>query len=545
MRNLSLRLARGIFEAAPDAIIVVDHSGVIRFANRQASALFGLSYDGFVGKTIESLMPERFRSGHSILRQTYTRNLRVRPMGAGLDLFALRRDGTEFPVEINLSPIDDGGNILVAAAIRDITDRKRVEAELSAQLDDLRRLRTMTTRLIEAPDLPEMLEEVLDAAIALQHADFGNIQLLDATTGILRMVTHRGFSSAFLKHYAGIGADSETACARALRTGERVIIDNVEEDNAYLRHRETAAKEGYRAVQSTPIRGRGGIIKGMLSTHFRQPHCPSNRELQLTDIYVYLVAELIARFQNEEAMLARQASELKSWLLATANHDLRHPLQSAVLYLSELFEQVEGPKERELCDLIQGPLDEMTEILDALLDVSRLERGAVTAQVSDFDVSKLVQELIINNWPQAHSKGLHLTAEGCECLARSDPALLKRILDNFISNAIRYTDVGDVTVRCHRTDSHLRISVTDTGKGIPADKLETIFDDYVQLDNPGRSRQKGLGLGLSIAKHIAKILCHRIEATSTVGRGSTFSVELPAGSIAEDQHHNTDRIQAA
>ena len=129
-------------------------------------------------------MPARFRGQHPSMRQAYMRNVRARPMGAGLNLFGLRQDGTEFPVEISLSPIDADGRNLVAAAIRDVTDRKRVEAELSAQLEQMRRLHEMSAQLIEAADLPKMLEEVLDATIAVQRADYGNIQLWEPETGV-------------------------------------------------------------------------------------------------------------------------------------------------------------------------------------------------------------------------------------------------------------------------------------------------------------------------------------------------------------------------
>ncbi|TLZ05582.1 MAG: PAS domain S-box protein, partial [Gammaproteobacteria bacterium] len=132
MQSAPPELARSALDAAPDAMIIIDASGVIRFANRQVSALFGYPRDDIIGMGVEHLMPERFREQHLAHRQSYTHSVRVRPMGVGLDLFGQRADGTEFPVEISLSPIEDGNKVLVAAAIRDVTDRKRAEAELIA-----------------------------------------------------------------------------------------------------------------------------------------------------------------------------------------------------------------------------------------------------------------------------------------------------------------------------------------------------------------------------------------------------------------------------
>ena len=126
MRSVPSELARSALDAAPDAMIIIDETGTIRFANRQVSALFGYPHDDIVGRPVESLMPQRFRERHVNHRHAYIDSLRVRPMGIGLELFGRRVDGVEFPVEISLSPVEGEGKSLVAAAIRDVSDRKRV-----------------------------------------------------------------------------------------------------------------------------------------------------------------------------------------------------------------------------------------------------------------------------------------------------------------------------------------------------------------------------------------------------------------------------------
>src|SRR5579862_4898523 len=130
MLSIPPELARSVLDAAPDAMLVIDDAGTVCFANRQASELFGHPHDDIIGHRVESLLPERFRERHVSHRRGYSASGRLRPMGVGLELFGLRRDGTEFPVEISLSPIHGGDRFLVAAAIRDVTDRKRVETEL-------------------------------------------------------------------------------------------------------------------------------------------------------------------------------------------------------------------------------------------------------------------------------------------------------------------------------------------------------------------------------------------------------------------------------
>src|SRR3984893_14730246 len=139
-------LARRVLDAAPDAMVIIDGFGTIWFANRQVSALFGYAHDDIIGESIETLMPERFRTPHIGHRGRFLGDVRVRPMGTGLDLYGQRRDGTEFPLEVSLSPIEDVGQTLIAAAIRDVSDRKRVEAELIAARDAIEAMRELADR---------------------------------------------------------------------------------------------------------------------------------------------------------------------------------------------------------------------------------------------------------------------------------------------------------------------------------------------------------------------------------------------------------------
>ncbi len=534
MLSTSSKLAHRALDAAPDAMIIADDSGVIRFANRQASFLFGYAHHELVGKPVEQLMPERLRGEHPPLRQAYTNNPRFRPMGAGLNLFGRRHDGTEFPVEISLSPIDDDGRTLVAAAIRDVTDRRLVEAERDTQLEVMRRLHEMSTRLVVAADLPGMLEEVLDATIALQRADFGDIQLCDPASGVLRIVAQRGFSPAFLEHFANVGPDERSSCGRALRAGERVIIEDVEQDPGYSSHRAVAAREGFRAVQSTPIRGHDGTPTGILSTHFRQPHRPSDLELQFTDLYLGLLSELIVRAQHEQAVraareLAERANLAKSRFLATASHDLRQPLQTLALLNGTLRRMSMDATARESIAQQEQAIAGMSRLLNALLDISKLESGAIKPDPTDFRVSTLFEELRQEFALLANNKGLALEVTPCEESVHSDPTLVGQVLRNLVSNAIKNTRAGWVALRClHEQASLVRIEVLDTGIGIPTEQLRYIYDEFFQVGVPSNSTREGYGLGLSIVQRIVKLLEVKLDVQSEVGKGSRFALTLPA-----------------
>jgi PAS domain S-box-containing protein len=300
----SPNFARAALDAAPDAMIVIDSAAVIRWANRQVSALFGYPKDDLIGQPVEVLIPGRFRERHVEKRQAYARNPHTRPMGRGLDLFGLRQDGTEFPVEISLSPIqgNDTGDVLIAAAIRDVSERKDLEAQLRAQVEDMRRLHAMHTRLMDAAGLPQMLEAILDTTIALQGADVGDVQLYDTTTRSLRIVAQRGNRNDFVAPPLPPGSADDRSCARALREKSRIIIEDTDRDVQSAPGGTNATRERYRALQSTPILGPDGTTAGVLSTHFRRPHVFSIRELQLTDVCVRVAGDLIVRTQTQGAL---------------------------------------------------------------------------------------------------------------------------------------------------------------------------------------------------------------------------------------------------
>jgi PAS domain S-box-containing protein len=225
---------------------------------------------------------------------------------------------------------------------------------------------------------------------------------------------------------------------------------------------------------------------------------------------------------------AERADALKSRFMAAASHDLRQPLQAAMAYVGVLAPKL-SPAERTICESARQALDSMTEILDVLLDLSELATGAVRPQVRDFSVGELIERVLAGHRTQAETKGLTLRSEGPQCFARSDLRLVERVIDNLVSNAIRYTARGEVVVRCESGGDSLRVAVSDTGVGIPAEALDSVFEEYAQLDNPARDRRKGLGLGLSIVKQIATLLDLRIEVSSRPGSGSTFAIELPLG----------------
>jgi two-component system, sensor histidine kinase len=244
------------------------------------------------------------------------------------------------------------------------------------------------------------------------------------------------------------------------------------------------------------------------------------------------------RFENVHLIdELRETSAAKSRFLASASHDLRQPLHALGFFVDALPEHM-APAGMPVVDNIRRSVAAMEDLFNALLDVSRLDAGVVETHMATVPIDSLLERVRFEFEPQARQKGLSLTIMPTSALVRSDPALLERIVRNFVSNAVRYTDRGGIVVGCRQRASVVRIEVLDSGRGIPADKHHEIFQEFCQLDNPERDRRNGLGLGLAIVERVAKLLDHAIELRSVVGKGSRFSVTVPRG-------RPEDRVSAA
>ncbi len=226
---------------------------------------------------------------------------------------------------------------------------------------------------------------------------------------------------------------------------------------------------------------------------------------------------------------AEQANISKTRFLAAASHDILQPLNAARLYVTSLIERQGNSETSQLVGNIDASLDAVEEIIGALLDISRLDTGAMKPEFGSLRIDDILRQLEVEFAPLAQNKGLRLDFVHCSVAVQSDRRLLRRLLQNLVSNAIKYTLDGRVLVGCRRRGASLRIDVYDTGIGIPASKRHAIFHEFQRLDQ-GAKVARGLGLGLSIVERIARVLNHKVEVVSTVGRGSHFSIEVPLAS---------------
>src|SRR5512138_99491 len=357
-------ITQHLLRSSPDALIVVDDRGMIRFASETASEVFGYEPSALIGQSMDILVPERLRARHGEHVASFMLKPSKREMGARIaDLAARRADGSEFSAGIRLAPFRIGDKLYIAAAIRDVTERQRIHEAL---------------------------------------------------------VTAR-----------------------------------------------------------------------------------------------------------EEADRANRA---KSRFLATASHDLRQPLQTIRLLNAAMLKVVAAPDVRELLPQQQNAIGSMTRLLNALLDISRLESGAIEPKPVPVSIVELFKELQTEFEATTRARGLTLQFDPAPAVISSDRTLFYQLLQNLVGNAVKYTDHGTVNVACVADADGLTVTVTDTGIGIPADKLERVFDEYYQVDTHGAKRM-GVGLGLAIVREVSRLLGMSVSVTSSQGSGTQVKVAIPQKNV--------------
>ncbi|MCW6510347.1 ATP-binding response regulator [Lichenifustis flavocetrariae] len=228
--------------------------------------------------------------------------------------------------------------------------------------------------------------------------------------------------------------------------------------------------------------------------------------------------------------IAEQANKAKSTFLAAASHDLRQPVHALGLFVGALRGVALPLEGRRLVEQIEVSTNAMDSLFTALLDISRLDAGAVEVQRQPFVIGSLLDRICRDHAEDAKLKGVSLKARGCAAVVDCDPVLLERVVRNLVSNAVRYTERGRILVGCRRRQGEVLVQVWDTGPGIPPEQHDKIFQEYYQLGNSERDRAKGLGLGLAIVRRLTDLLGCRLKLQSRPGHGSCFEVSIPMAS---------------
>ena len=483
-----------ILDTAPDAMIVVGPDSKIVFVNVQTERLFGYPRAELLDKSLEVLVPERFRGAHGGHVSKYFANPGARPMGSGLELFGARKDGSELAIEVSLSPVDMGQATLVSAAIRDISQRKALEAASKLAAD---RLKSAVESIQDAFALFDSDDNVVSCNSAYRNL------LAAAVQGTL---IGRPFSDILDRWLVDLAFPNEAA-----------------------RHAFRAERVAQRAQ---------GTATYEVRTHDGRTLCVTDRKTAEGGI-VTTIWDLTDDVRHAEELrsarvLAEAGSEAKSEFLSSMSHELRTPL-NAILGFAQLLQRDKkeplSERHRARVEQILKGGEHLLRLIDDILDLSRIEAGGVSISTEPIDAVEVVREVITTLGPVAQRADVKVELDPPSVnvpMVAADRTRFAQILMNLGSNAIKYNKKGGkvrFTLSAANSD-HLRAEVVDDGFGIPLDKQDKVFQPFHRAGQE-TGPIEGTGIGLAITKRLAELMRGAVGFESKPDVGSKFWVDLP------------------
>ena len=497
-----------------------------------------------IGKTVRELLPQHEAHWFEIYGRIALTGVperfenSARALGRFFDVYAFR--------------MGEPQEHKVAVLFNDISDRKRTEAAIAADLRDTQLLRELSARLATEDNIQALYQEIMATAIALTQADAGTVQILDETTQDLVLLAKQGFKRSVIEHFHRVNASSHTSCGIALRSGVRSFIDfDVPESEDPDGSMRIHVEGGLLSAQSTPLISRSGKPIGMVSTHWRTRHRPSDRELRFLDLLARQAADLIEQRQDaaqrklllEREQAAREEAEranhIKDEFLAVLSHELRSPLNPILGWSTLLLRgKLDATKTTQALSTIQRNAKLQSELIEDLLDVSRILRGKLNLNVAPVNLAATIRGAMETVQLAAEAKSIQIVASFAEDVGRilGDSTRLQQVIWNLLSNAVKFTPPGgQVNIRLERFDSSAQIAVSDTGQGIAPDFLPFVFDYFRQADGATTRQFGGLGLGLAIVRHLVELHGGTVSVASPgLGQGATFTVRIPLMSTVSE-----------
>jgi PAS domain S-box-containing protein len=490
-RKATESLYRGLLEAAPDAMVVVDDRGTIELVNAQAEALFGYARDELVDQPIEVLVPEEHRALHPSHRDRYFVEPRTRPMGLGVDLVARRKDGSVFPAEISLSSIETERGRLVSAAIRDVSERKAAEARFRGLVD-------------AAPDAMVIVDA--DGRIELVNAQAETMfgyergELLGRPVEVLVPPRFRGQHRGHREHYVD--------AARVRPMGAGLELFALRKDGT----------EFPVEISLSPLESDAGVS---ISAAVRDVSTRKRAEA---------VQAAAFEAEREAARRLREVDRLRSDFLSTVSHELRTPLTAIRGFADLLVQQWEAtpPEQRyALIERISAAGARLDRLIEDLLDFTRLERGQLAIDVQARELADLVDDALrqVSTSLEEHEIRVDVPAG---VVALVDSSAIARVLVNLFTNAAKFSPVG-TTIRITGRDEGDRVvlRVRDEGDGIPEHEHDRVFERFYRVGG-GNAHRPGTGVGLAIVKEFTEAQGGQVTLRSDPGGGTEFSVRLRA-----------------
>ena len=536
-------LYKSVVATTPDAIITMDESGRIRFVNPATELLFGYSAEELIGKPLTMLMPERFRADHRVGLNRYLTTGKRKLAWSYLRLPGLHRDGHEISLSLSFGEYRDGDQKIFTGILRDISDVIRREEGLSFLLE-------ASELLTSSLDYEVTLRRVAELAIR-SIADWAAVDLVEGGTVRRVVVVHPDPAKLALAEelQAAYPSDpaSTTGIHHVIRTGERVVAPEIPEELLLAaavddRHLELIRGLDLRSYICVPLKLRDEVIGALTLVSSTPGRNYDDADADLAEELARRAAVAIdnARLYSaaqEARVAAEQANAAKSEFLAMMSHELRTPLNAISGYAELLETGVRGeltPEQVADVHSIQRSQSHLLAIINDMLNFAKLEAGRVQFSYVTVPVAPLLAGLEELIEPQLQDKSIayEFKSSAPDTTLTVDVEKFQQVLLNLLSNAIKYTDRGGkVSLSWAVKGEDLLVSVTDTGRGVPADKLEAIFEPFVQVE-PLRTRATGgAGLGLAISREIARTMGGDVSVQSKVGEGSTFTLRLPRAGI--------------
>jgi PAS domain S-box-containing protein len=535
------RRFRDMIDALPAAVYTTDASGRITHYNPACVAFSGrkpeLGTDHWC-VTWKLYYPDGTPMPHDKCPMAIA--LQERRIVHGAEAIAERPDGTRiwftpYPTVL----YDDAGEIVGAInMLVDITERKRALEQLAAELADSKLLQALSAEMTREGNVEALYEKIMDAAVAIMRSDFASMQVLDESQDALRLLAYHGFEPSFGTTFALVSPETRTSCSVARQTARRVVVPNVETCDFIVAtpSLDHHLEAGIRAVQSTPLVSRDGALVGMISTHWKQPHQPSERDLRLLDILARQAADLIERNKAKEKA-QQQAAELldlhrrKDEFLAMLSHELRNPLAPIANAVQLLrLENDPSPIQEQARTIIERQVGQLTRLIEDLMEVSRMSTGRIHLQEERLDLRGVVGRAVETVRPLIAQRRHALTVSlpDAPIWLLGDAGRLEQVMVNLLSNAAKYTDeAGHIWMGLEQVGDEAVLRVRDTGVGIAAELLPRVFELFTQGERSLDRSKGGLGVGLALVRQIVQLHHGRVEANSVAGQGSEFIVRLP------------------
>ncbi|MBV2169965.1 MAG: PAS domain S-box protein, partial [Bdellovibrio sp.] len=455
------------------------------------------------GKVVETLVPERFRANHPHLRAEYLKNPHARAMGAGRDLFGLRKDGQEIPVELGLNPINVEGEMYFLTAVIDITERKKAEDRFRMVVEAAPNSMIMVNKMGEMVLVNSQAEKLF--GYAREEMIGKPVELLIPSKF---KESHPTLRRAFLEH------------PQARPMGEGRDLFGLRKDG-----REVPVEIGLNPLV------RDGEIFVLAS-----------------------IIDITERKRTESELehardLAIEAARVKSEFLANMSHEIRTPMNAVLGMTGLLLETPLDEEQKMFANTVLNAGEGLLQVINDILDFSRIEAGRFSIEPIDFNLKTAIKSAVELVSLDAQSKGLSITYDMGKDLpiyVHGDPGRVKQILINLLSNAVKFTEHGGIVISAEKlreTDRsyYVRLGVKDTGIGIPTEKQSRLFQPFSQVDSASTRKYGGTGLGLAICKKIAEALHGFITFESILGAGSSFYVTLPFEFPTEHQEREVSR----